>query len=172
MRKCRTFFIVLSGLCLFLLACKDERPLYTSPDGQFSIAFSQLPTEASEQVATAYGDIQVNMLLSEVKADEVEIVGYSDYPEEVVQKNGTKSLISNARDGVTSNLETKAFDEKEIVIEGNKGIQFKASGKGFHVTYQLFFVGRRMYQIGLIREKKTISDLDFQYFAGTFDLLD
>ncbi len=144
---------------------------FNSEDGKFKVHFEGKPNITSEKVPTAVGDIEVHMFLYEKSATEIYLVGYSDYPSELIKKSNAAEVIKGAQGGVVEKLKAKITEEKKISVGGNDGIWFRANSDQYYITYKLFLSGNRLYQIGMIRDGSHVSDEAVKSFMDTFELL-
>lgn len=153
----KTKLLGLLALALLLGGCQgstwDE---FTSSEGAFSILLPGVPTEQTKTVNTAVGPIDAHFFLLERK-DVAYMVGYSDYPDTVVQKNNPDAILEAARNGAVANVQGKLLSELMVSLNGYPGRELKiepAGGKGT-IKAKIFMVGNRLYQVMVVtpREK-------------------
>jgi hypothetical protein len=144
---------------------------YSSADGKFKINFEGKPTVSNQKVPTEVGDIEVHMFIYEKSATEIFLVGYSDYPSELIKKSNVAEVIKGAQSGVVSELKAKITEEKNINVGGNDGIWFRANSDQYYITYKLFLCKNRLYQIGMVRDGSHVTDETAKGFMDTFELV-
>lgn len=149
---------------------EPKREKYRSDAGSFAIDFQGTPEVTTEEVPTEVGSIMVTMYMYEKSRKEVHIVGHSDYPAELVALSDPMEMLKGAQEGVTGNLEAVPTDEKTSEFEGNKALEFRASGSGFNLAYKLILVGNRLYQIGIMKETDEVTAEEVDAFIGSFEL--
>ncbi|HXC06728.1 MAG TPA: hypothetical protein VNZ86_18350 [Bacteroidia bacterium] len=183
----RNGFSCIAGisLLLFAVSCgnttkKEDAPKdkteaasvkkYTSKDGKFSVNFTAEPTVTDKTIQTAVGNIELHMFMMEKSATEAYVVGYSDYPSDLMKDSNRDSVLNGAKNGVVTNVNASITEEKKIKIEGNDGLFFKANSPQYYLTYKLFVVGNRLYQIGIMRDGSNASEESIKNFFETFEL--
>lgn len=149
---------------------EPKREKYRSDAGSFAIDFQGTPEVTTEEVPTEVGSIMVTMYMYEKSRKEVHIVGHSDYPAELVALSDPMEMLKGAQEGVTGNLEAVPTDEKTSEFEGNKALEFRASGSGFNLAYKLILVENRLYQIGIMKETDEVTAEEVDAFIGSFEL--
>jgi len=183
MKKILAFSVLATGLIVTMPGCgkKDQqikgvpyitnKPKFTSEEGNFKIAFPGEPTVTSDAVPTEIGDIQMKMFMYEKSRDEAYMVAYSDYPQEAVDAGDKKEMLQGSKEGVVENIAATIEEEKEIEINGNPGIYFKAKGPEFSTAYKLYLVKNRLYQIGILKAASYPSDAEIKGFLDSFELI-
>lgn len=183
MKKTLLFSMLAAGFMIIMPGCGkktektdtenvvSDQPKYTSEEGNFKIAFPGEPTVTSEAVPTEIGDIQMKMYMYEKSRDEAYMVAYSDYPQEAVDAGDKKEMLRGSKEGVVGNIAATIEEEKDIEIDGNPGVFFKAKGPEFATVYKLFLVKNRLYQIGILKAAAYPSDADVKGFLDSFELI-
>ncbi len=143
---------------------------YTNKDGKFAIHFAGEPQVTDKNIPTAVGNIELHMFMYEKSATEVYVVGYSDYPSELMKESNRDSVLNGAKNGVVTNVKAAITEEKKIKIEGNDGLFFKANSDQYYLTYKLFIAGNRLYQIGMMRDGSPVNEDGMKDFFDTFEL--
>jgi len=152
---------------------EEEDNLFVSEDGNFSVDFlGQTPSESSSNVPTDVGDVEINMFMYEKSVTEALMVAYSDYPSEMIdESDGADKLLQGAKNGALGNLNIFSSDtEKEIEIDGHPGLFFTGNNGQYYVTYEVYLVHNRLYQVAILRDGSYASDEDRNTFLGSFKL--
>jgi hypothetical protein len=151
---------------------EEEDELYISEDGQFSINFlGGNPSDMESLVPTEVGDIEIHMFLYEKSVTEALMVAYSDYPSAMIEASNSAKLLEGARNGALEKMGIPvAESEEEIEIDGHPGLFFTGNNGQFYVTYEVYLVGSRLYQVAILRDGSYASDKDISGFNGSFKL--
>ncbi len=113
--------LVLLVLAILLIGCQRSTwEEFSSSEGAFSILMPGAPTEHTNTVNTAVGPIDAYFFLLEQK-DIAYMVGYSDYPDTVVQKTNPDAILEGARNGAVANVQGKLLKELIISLNGYPG---------------------------------------------------
>jgi hypothetical protein len=148
--------------------------LFKSEEGGFSIVAPYALQETSQSVNTEAGTIEVHMFIAE-QGQEAWLVGYSDYPEEIVQASDPEAILAGARDGAVANVNGQLVSDTEISLDGYPGREFSASvtqnGQDFVLRQRVFLVGNRLYQMVVIVPKGTESSTEVEDFLHSFQLI-
>jgi hypothetical protein len=156
-----------------MLEEEEEDNLFVSEDGNFSVDFlGQTPTKTSSNVPTDVGDVEINMFMYEKSVTEALMVAYSDYPSEMIdESDGADNLLQGAKNGALGNLGITSTDvEKKIDIDGHPGLFFTGNNGQYFVTYEVYLVHNRLYQVAILRDGSYASDEDRNTFLGSFKL--
>ena len=173
MKKASLFLLFLgTSLSSVFMSCSDApKEKYKSADGKFAIHFAGEPTKTTENVPTEVGNISVTMFMYEKSPKEVYIVGYSDYPSELIALSNPNDLLKGAQEGVVNNIAGQVQDEKSSDFSGHAALDFRSEGSGFTLAYKLVLVDNRLYQIGIMKEGVEIPDSEVTDFIGSFELI-
>ena len=143
-----------------------------SSEGGFSILMPGKPSKQTLKMNSAIGLIDFHLLTLE-QEDVVYMVGYSDYPDTLVQRSTQDSLLDIACYGAIVNLKGNLVSRRVISIEEYPGREMKieqADGETVYLT-RLFLVRKRLYQITVLTLiRKEISEDDIK-FLESFKLL-
>ena len=157
------------------LSENEEKPvLYTSEDGKFSVNFSGAsPVQNSTNVPTDLGDIEMVSFIHEKSATEAYMVTYSDYPSDYVNSaEGGEELLDAAKDGALRNLGIKTTEEeKKITLDSYPGLFFTGNNGQYFITYKIYLVGSRLYQVAILRDGSHATKNSIDTFMDSFSLL-
>ena len=151
-----------------------EAVMYESEDGRFKVNFlGATPEVSSQSVPTELGEIEITMFLYEKSLTEAYIIGYNDYPSAIVEAGSTANMLAGGKEGVVNSMGVTHFDlEEEVSLDGNSGLHFKGVAETMHIEYQMYLVGNRLYQIGVVRDGSYVTQDRVNTFFGTFELTD
>lgn len=144
---------------------------FVSDEGNFSINFPGTPTEETQSVPTEVGNIEMVTFMYEKSATEVYMVAYSDYPSALIELSNAKDLLGGAKDGALGTYGATVSTEKDITVDGNPGMYFKANSDSYYVTYEIYLVENRLYQIVILKDGAYATEDDYNKFTKTFKLL-
>ncbi len=150
-------------------------PLFSPPEGDFSVFFPGEPSLTTQDVSTPVGKITVNMYLYE-KREYACLVGYSDYPNEMIKQVETRTLLDGAVNGAMGNVKGKVESQQDISLGIHVGreieFSFPPSAKmpsGGNGKARFFMVGSRLYQLVMVgRNVRSSSETD--HFLNSFAL--
>ncbi|NRA12428.1 MAG: hypothetical protein HRT57_10795 [Crocinitomicaceae bacterium] len=152
---------------------EEEHNLFVSEDGNFSINFLEgTPAISSSKVPSDLGIIEMNTFMYEKSVTEVLMVAYSDYPStKVNEDDDADRLLEGGKNGALTNLNILSPDsEKAIELDGHPGIFFTGNNGQYFVTYEMYLVNNRLYQIAILRDGSYASKEDRDTFLGSFKL--
>lgn len=145
---------------------------FVSEDGGFSINFKSKPSEQTQPVQTAAGNVTMHMFMYEESSTKVYMMAYCDFPKDQMQKDVDRvSVLNSSKEGVISKFSAKVTEEKTGKFMGHDAIDFLASGPQYHTSYKILLVDNRLYQIGILQTGGPVSQEETDQFIGTFKLL-
>ncbi|MCP4440608.1 MAG: hypothetical protein GY810_16810 [Aureispira sp.] len=145
---------------------------YTSEEGNFSILFPGTPEKTTETTPTEVGPIDITMYLYEAGPTLAYLVGYSDYPEEIIKNGDVNEMLKGAQEGVVGNIQGEIVEDKNILLDDkHSGKYFTAKSTQFNVVYELYLVNNRLYQVGVMSTQSLDNDPVAKEFVGSFKLL-
>jgi hypothetical protein len=156
-----------------LLAADDANTKledFAPKGGRFAVQMPGPPKEQTNKVNTAVGPIDVHMFVLSPDPNTAYIVGYSDYPEEMIKKSDIQKVLDGARDGAVKNVNGKLDWEKKITIDKHPGRDFAISTEHFEGRDRIYLVNARLYQVMVVGSKDFITDKVAQKFLDSFKL--
>jgi Tfp pilus assembly protein PilE len=154
----------------------SDKPMFTSLEGNFEVMFPDEPTYSVQAVQTPAGSIDIHFFMVE-KKEYACIVGYSDYPAELMEQADYTKLLDGAANGAVSNINASISHQEDIDLNGyygreiaftiNKSFKTPNGGNG---KARFFIVENRLYQILKIGEN-VISDVETDNYLKSFNLL-
>ncbi|OQX96489.1 MAG: hypothetical protein B6I20_14370 [Bacteroidetes bacterium 4572_117] len=97
---------------------------YFNDDPFFKINFIKTPSKEANDIETAVGMIKMVSYMVE-EPTVAYMVAYSTYPSSSVNASSAQVMLDNAIGGFIGNLGMTIISQKEISLQGHKGIFFK-----------------------------------------------
>jgi hypothetical protein len=167
---------------LFVVACNtsgeesketkttaSESEVFVAEDGSFSVFFPDTPEKEEESVDTEVGVITLVTYIFEESMDKAYMVAYSDYPDLLIMMANTKDLLQGGKQGALASLGIdNLLEENDIEKGGVEGLYFRGNdGSDYHVEYEIYLKGNRLYQIAIIETGgRANSDKDQLFFES------
>ncbi len=146
---------------------------FHSVDGKFKVNFSGTPEVTYDTIPIEdVGTIEMYMFMYEKSVTEAEMIAYSDYPSDLVNDSSPDEMLQGAKEGAVSNLGAIITEEKEIMYNKHKGLEFKANSTQFYINYKIFLVNNRLYQIAIMRDGSYASQENVDKFFNSFELIE
>ncbi len=146
---------------------------FHSVDGKFKVNFSGTPEVTYDTFPIEdVGTIEMYMFMYEKSLTEAEMIAYSDYPSDLVNDSSPDEMLQGAKEGAVSNLGAIITEEKEIMYNKHKGLEFKANSTQFYINYKIFLVNNRLYQIAIMRDGSYASQENVDKFFNSFELIE
>jgi hypothetical protein len=145
---------------------------FDSKLGEYRALFPGKPREEHQKLKTP-GNPVVNNLALLQKGEVVYLVGYADYPDELVKQNTAEKLLRTTRDGTLESLEGKLITDQDIQLDKlHPGREFQIQLKGNAIyRARVFLVKKRVYQVVLVTTNKELSvDKEAERFFSSFKL--
>jgi type II secretory pathway pseudopilin PulG len=154
----------------------SDKPIFTSSEGNFEVMFPDKPKYNVQAVQTPAGSIDIHFFMVE-KIDYACIVGYSDYPAELMEKADHTKLLDGAANGAVNNINASISYQEDIDLDGYYGREiaftirksFKMP-KGGNGKARFFIADNRLYQILKIGTN-VISDASTDNYLESFKIL-
>ena len=143
-------------------------------DGHVKIDFlGGSPTDNVSTLPTEVGDVEMHMFMYEKSVTKAFMVAYCDYPSEMINESeGAQGLLQGAKNGALTNLGiTEPEQEKIIELDSHPGLFFTGSNGQYYVTYEVYLVNNRLYQVAILRDGSYASKEDVKGFIGSFELI-
>ncbi len=167
------FVFALLVILLGLGGCDEavEWQSFESEDGRFSVSFPGTPEEQVESVTTAIGTIETQFFVVTQK-DMAYSVNLADYPPEVIAAEDIQQMLDGARDGAVSNVNGELLEEKELVLNGHPGREFKVKveDEDIVVRARIYLVNERLYVVQALSTERLASSEDIEKFLDSFQL--
>lgn len=153
---------------------------FNSPEGGFSVLMPTKPEMEVKEVDSAVGKIPLHNFSSST-SDSYFIVSYSDYPVEAAADR-REAVLDGVRDGVIKGTEAELVSEKKLTLSGPggqsatsyPGREFLAKrtiqGNEALLTWRIYLVGRRLYQVAAVVIKTSTAAPDVQRFLASLQL--
>ncbi|MFZ5571332.1 MAG: NINE protein [Thermodesulfobacteriota bacterium] len=135
-----------------------EGTRFSPPEGGFSIILPGKAVSTKQTLDTPVGPVDIFMYMVD-KEDSACLVGYADYPDELMRQADYNVLMDGAVNGAMNNIKGIVKSEQDVSIRSHYGREiefaFPASAKmpkGGNGKARFFIVGSRLYQIMKIGE--------------------
>lgn len=149
---------------------------FRSEAGNFSVQTPYTLKETSQLVDTDVGKIEFHMFVGE-RGNESIMVGYSDYPVELMQTSNAERVLDGSRDGVVGNTKGELASEIQISLDGYPGRELTINinienVQAMVMRCRFFLVQNRLYQVVALVPKGKGNDKYIDDFLQSFTLLD
>ncbi len=163
-------FLLVSGV-IYLIKGGDklkEFEEYYSADGRFSILFPGEPEESLQSVTTVAGQINLVMVSAGSKKSGF-VVGYADYPRNVVENSDPEKVLDGARDGAVRNVRGQLTDETTLDFHGHPAREIRVEvAKKTSIRSRLILIENRLYQVMVISQSARILNGKGSEFFDSF----
>lgn len=149
---------------------------------KFRVEFPDVPTEQSQTVPSAIGDLKMNFYMYDASSvpnskDEnlVYMVNYTSYPKDKVNSNNKemlKTFFDGAVSGAVANVQGKLISQKDINYGLHPGREAKIdfqNGTAI-INVRLYLVANNMYMIQTITETKKDNNASIKKFMDSFKI--
>lgn len=154
----------------------EEWQEFTSEAGNFTILFPQEPVEQTQDVAGT----ELHSFIADLGSSAY-MVMYNEFPAELVNNELLDGMFeqffNDARDGMLASIDGALTAEEDLTFEGHPGrrIEFDVAdgqlpGGGAGVI-QFYFIGNRLYQVGILTNEGQDSAEEIETFLASFKLL-
>lgn len=163
---------MLAVIALFIFGCLQNATFteFVSEEGGFSVSMPGTPTEETQSIPTEAGDIEIHMFSIE-SGSTAYLVGYSDYPPDVIEIVDSDMLLDSARDGAVG--DGALLSEKSITLGDYPGreLTVETSDEGIMVYARVYLVGNRLYQVVVSTGDDALTE-EMRGFLDSFKLLE
>jgi hypothetical protein len=153
-------------------APKKILPFY-SKKGDFSIVFPSTPKEHQHTTTTEIGQIELTQYIHGKDDIHAWVASFSDYPKRMIQLGNKKQLLKGIKQRILDDLHAKVVTEEKIKLDDKyDGLSFvaKAKKKDLTISYKIFLVKNRVYQLSMYSSIGAIPAQDSTDFFGSFKL--
>lgn len=135
----------------FVLGAVQDEPswkVYTYKNGGFAAAFPKMPTESTQRVKSATGELKVHLYVAEGSGEVSYVVSWTDLPAKEARKGTEQKRLDFAQGGAVSSSRGKLRSSTKRTIDGHPGRELIIDGPGeSSVRVRLYVVGRRLFQV-------------------------
>lgn len=131
----------------------------------------------SEEIDSDVGKMTQHTYLAEVDGGRLAFLTiYNDYPADQVRRTGAAEVLKNAQGGALKSVNGKLKrDARPIKLGNHPGREFHFTGvlqqRKLNMTWRVYMVGNRMYQLGIVGVEREIPESDQKKFFDSFKLL-
>jgi hypothetical protein len=175
-KTCTTLILILLlNTFAFGFQEPEKWPTFNSPEGRFGVVMPTKPKVEVREVDSAVGKLTLYTYSSSTSAASF-MASFGDYPNEVTDVAQKEAVLDGVRGGVVNGLEAELVSEEKIMIGANPGRAFTArkaaaGGTEYLFRWRIYLVGRRLYQLGVVVDKKNSAEPDSAKFLTSFQLL-
>ncbi|MBL4649423.1 MAG: hypothetical protein JKY03_06795 [Aureispira sp.] len=162
-----------SAASIIPLVPKTIPPFY-SKKGDFSIVFPGTPKEHKHTTTSEIGKIELTQYIYGKNDTDAWVASFSDYPKRMIQLGNKTQLLKGIKYRILKDLRaTVLFEEKIELDDKYNGLSFvaKAKKKDLNITYKIFLVKNRVYQLSMYSSIGAIQTQDSIDFFGSFKLV-
>lgn len=157
-------------LTSFVFGAEEPKvTVFRSKDGKFSVTMPDKPTEKTNKVKTAAGEVEAHLFLVNQK-DGTLLVSYSDYP--AVAADGVEKVLAGVVEGNVKSLKGKLASEEKITLGTKKhpGREIRVEVPDSKRLYRakLFLVGNRLYQVVVLGSDEFAKSKPVEDFLKSF----
>jgi hypothetical protein len=158
---------------LTLSGCNDSDWLsFSTYEGGFSIEAPDNFQEKNIVVKSVIGPLKFKIYLLEME-QAVYLVGYSDYPDSIIEVKTPDELLQFATEGAIKNLKGEVKKDTEISLgkhPGREVVIVIPKVENEH-RLRLYLVGKRLYQLSVFIPEGQVVEADPERFFNSFRLL-
>lgn len=154
-------------------APKARLPFH-SEKGKFSIVFPGTPKKHEHTTTSEIGKIELTQYIYGKNDTDAWVASFSDYPKRMIQLGNKTQLLKGIKYRILEDLRaTVLFEEKIELDEKYDGLSFvaKAKKKDLNITYKIFLVKNRVYQLSMYSSIGPVQAQDSINFFGSFKLV-
>ncbi len=143
---------------------------YHSDEGRFSALFPGKPTKIMQSMDTPAG--KVELVMYQGGAEETGfIVGYCDYPQEVIDKPNLQKILDGARDGAIRNIQGELIEETKLEFHGYIGREIKIKApQDLIIKARMILIDNRLYQVMVVSPSADIIEEKGAEFLESFSV--
>lgn len=149
-------------------------PPFYSKKGDFSIVFPGTPKEHQHTTTSEIGKIELTQYIYGKNDTDAWVASFSDYPKRMIQLGNTKQLLKGIKYRILEDLRATVLSEETIELEDQyDGLSFvaKTKKKDLNISYKIFLVKNRVYQLSMYSSIGAIQAQDSIEFFGSFKLV-
>lgn len=153
---------------------KAKLPFY-SKEGGFSIVFPGTPKEHKHTTTSEIGQIELTQYIYGKDDTHAWVASFSNYPERMIQLGNKEQLLKGIKYRILEDLRAQTLTEEKIKLDDKyDGLSFvaKAKKKGLNISYKIFLVKNRVYQLSMYSSIAPIETQDSTDFFGSFKLME
>ncbi len=148
--------------------------VFTSQTGKFSISAPVSLKETTQSVDTQIGPIELHMFSADA-SNASYMVGYSDYPAEIVNQSDPQKMLDGSGQGMAQNMGGTIVTANQISLNGNPGrelvVTATSQNQKITVKANIYLVGNRLYQVMIGLLSSDFNETTADSFLKSFKLL-
>lgn len=146
---------------------------FHSEKGKFSIVFPGTPKKHEHTTTSEIGKIELTQYIYGKNDTDAWVASFSDYPKRMIQLGNKTQLLKGIKYRILEDLRATVLFEEKIELDGKyDGLSFvaKAKKKDLNITYKIFLVKNRVYQLSMYSSIGPVQAQDSLNFFGSFKL--
>ena len=145
---------------------------FSSPEGGFTVLMPGTPIQVQNTIDTQIGALNLNGFLVERPNEAVYIVGYVEFPGNILQSAGNSNeILEGFMQGVLNSSEDRLLNQQNINLTNYPGKDFKVQkSEGVTGRYRVYLVNQRLYFLAVETPKETYLQKSIQGFLDSFQL--
>jgi hypothetical protein len=166
-------WLALGALMLLLGGCQRATwREFSSKEGRFSVLVPGTLSEQTQNLTTQAGAIDLHFFVVEQDGFQY-LVSYNDYPDAMVREANADKVLDGARDGVVANVQGRLLNEAKVWLADYPGreLRIKIPEGRQAMRTRLYFVGNRLYQVGVLSAEDGAAAEEIGKFLNSFKLL-
>ncbi|MBN1431094.1 MAG: hypothetical protein JXB07_22180 [Anaerolineae bacterium] len=162
--------VILLAVAMTIFGCQlsaTPPTEFVSDEGKFSVLMPGTPTEETQ---TTTDGTDIHMFSVEDWGDAY-LVGYSDFPQDIIEGTDAEMLLDFARDGAAG--DGTILSETSITINGYPGraLEIDSSDDDIVLYANIYLVDNRLYQV-IVTSGDGTRSAKVSEFLDSFKLLD
>jgi len=144
MRRQLTASLIFVWLCTAAFAAFQSAQWkeYEYPADGFAISAPAKPVSQDQQTSTVIGQLQSHTYMIELGGDAGVVVSVTDFGKG--PNVNAKEMLQGAKEGSLKSTNSKLVSEKEILLDGNPGLEFDFEASAYHGHARYYIVRGRL----------------------------
>jgi hypothetical protein len=164
--------VCFSGLTCALPLLQPNAPSqwkqYSYAADGFSVSAPQLPVLQVAETPTSSGKVTTRNYAIDLGNNSGVMISSADIPG--ADRNPTKDVLRNAKNGAAGAVKATISSEKDIALDGYPGVEFEAANQQFHARCRIFIVKSRLFTVMVIAPLGTPTPADGVRIVDSFKL--
>jgi len=144
---------------------------FFNQDGQFRINFENDPTAYSQYIPYENGKVLMNYFIYEKGINLIYCISYADYPEGFMKGKVAADFLGDLLVTFIDSKKAGVEIQKQIMINSNPGIYFKASNSDEFIYGEYILKQNRLYQLTVTKEGSYHNESEANAFFQSLELL-
>lgn len=138
---------------------------YSYPEDNFVLSSPSQPALAKQTTQTALGPMENRTYLVQLGTNIGFMISASDFKQG--KPVSVKAVLESAKKGAADNSKSTISKERDVIVDGNTGVEFVLENQAFHSLVRCFFVdGKLLTIMAIAPADKAIPPEADRLFAG------